>query len=383
MKVLLIDPWGLKNTSEYLNGLIWGLSPLVELTVFTNCRFEQYTNANSQLFKVFFPKSETMKSGLKRKLLRGVEYCQAYCQIINFLRKNRNFDIIHINWLLDYDIDIYFLYELRKYCKQLVYTAHNVIPHVNGQDSIHSLSKIYAKTDIIVVHGNQIKSELVRIFPETSQKIYVQRHGCILRQPQISQPIILPDDIRRKLDAYPRKLIFFGAIFPNKGVDRIAKCWLLDHKTENALLIIAGKTAADYPELTSLNMELAKTKNVLIINEYLEDSVLNLLISYSDAVLLPYCHASMSGVIFTAAQFEKPVLCTDTGALPEYIEPGYDSVLCENSEKGVSNGVKELLSIEQERLAQMGRNLHKNIALKCDWNLICGGLVRDVYSKMQ
>ena len=54
-RVLLIDPWGINNTSEYLNGLIYGLSELVELTVFTNTYFElKIPEVKCEIHRTFF-----------------------------------------------------------------------------------------------------------------------------------------------------------------------------------------------------------------------------------------------------------------------------------------------------------------------------------------
>ena len=54
LKVLLIDPWGTANTSEYLNGLIYGLSSVTELTVFTNTYFELKVESKADINKIFF-----------------------------------------------------------------------------------------------------------------------------------------------------------------------------------------------------------------------------------------------------------------------------------------------------------------------------------------
>ena len=57
-KVVLIDPWGIASTSEYLNGLIYGLSSLVDLTVFTNYYFQLKIPSNVEIKRVFFKNTE-------------------------------------------------------------------------------------------------------------------------------------------------------------------------------------------------------------------------------------------------------------------------------------------------------------------------------------
>ena len=112
MKVLLIDPWGTRNTAEYLNGLIFGLSENVDLTVFTNCYADIYIESDATIIKRFFKISERLPQSWKiRKIIRGFEYIQAYRKII-LLARNDHYDIVHINWLLKYDVDIKFIKEI-------------------------------------------------------------------------------------------------------------------------------------------------------------------------------------------------------------------------------------------------------------------------------
>ena len=120
--VLLIDPWGVRGSERYLNGLISGLSENVNLTLITNKYYELVPGINYKVIKLFFKKSENMDSGLKRKVIRGLEYINAYRRIIRYLKK-RHFHVIHINWLLMYSLDCYFLKALKCKCDKLVYTA--------------------------------------------------------------------------------------------------------------------------------------------------------------------------------------------------------------------------------------------------------------------
>ena len=195
LKVLLIDPWGTNNTSEYLNGLILGLSTKTELTVFTNKYFEDQTNVCQDIHRVFFGLSENMKQGKIRKIIRGIEYLFAYQHIINYIKKE-HFDIVHINWLLRYPIDIKNLKKIKKLNVKLIYTAHNVLPHTNGESSKNELEEIYSIVDRIIVHGENIKEEMVTLFPNTAEKIYVQKHGAILVDPDQIDLDVLNNEIR-------------------------------------------------------------------------------------------------------------------------------------------------------------------------------------------
>ena len=347
MKVLLIDPWGTRNTAEYLNGLIFGVSENVDLTVFTNYYADIYIESNAKINKCFFKISEKLSSSMKlRKIIRGIEYIHSYRKIVSYV-KNNQCDVVHINWLLKYNVDIKFIKKIKKYCRKIIYTAHNAIPHINGEQSIEGLTKIYEEVNEIIVHGEN--------------KVHIQRHGCILRDlPKISEDWI-PSNIREKITRYSKVFLYCGAIFPNKGTDRLLKLWLTNYLDEDAILIIAGRKSADFPEFDFLNERVKSEDNVIVLDEYVDEKIMNGLVSKANAIILPYRHASMSGVVFTAAWFSKTVICTDVGAIAEYLEPGQDSFVCGNSSKELKRVMNEAIRKQKADLDDMGVNLNKKI----------------------
>lgn len=375
-KVLLIDPWGVNNTEEYLNGLILGLNPIVDLKVFTNyyfnCKCRDVT-----VNKIFFKNTEKMRHCLFRKIFRGVEYLKGYLYIIKFLKKNGKVDVIHINWLLMYSLDIHFLKKLKKYTKKIVYTAHNVIPHINGEKSINKLNKIYKLTDVIILHGVCVKEEFVKYFPDCVNKIYIQKHGANIVTDTTYALNEVDKEIEDKLNKYDRICICFGGLFYNKGVDRVVNIW---HKmSSESLLIVAGKRAEDYTELINA-IQLYQGDNILFLDKYVDNNTLNFLISKSQLVILPYRHASMSGVVFTAADFKLPILSTNVGAISEYLINGENAFIVENDDEELE---KALINIDEKYddavLKKMGQALYEYISKTCDWSFIVSEMVKACY----
>ena len=313
-RVLLIDPWGIKSTGDYTRGLIHGLSTLTSLSVVTNYYFDDKGETGYRLFKIFFKRSENMKQSKFRSIIRGIEYYTGYNRILKMCQ-NENYDIVHINWLLFYKLDIFMLKKLKEYGIKIVYTAHNVLPHVSGRKNKEELKEIYSLVDRIIVHGEMVKKEFYREFPEYSAKIYVQKHGANLSSNTCYNINEIDSKIREKVEAFPRKFIFFGNIFYNKGVDILLRKWLYDFSQTKVLLIVAGKKRENYLELDELEEKSLLANNILYLNKFVDDNMLNYLINQSEIILLPYRHASMSGVVFTASDFRKPILCINAGAI--------------------------------------------------------------------
>lgn len=379
MRVLLIDPWGVANTSEYLNGLISGLSRMVELTVITNYNFKCKDNNDydSRIYRWFFKKSENMKEGLLRKVIRGIEYLFIYIKIIKHLKKEKQYDVVHINWLLNYNIDIYFLKKIKTLSKKLVYTAHNVIPHIQGENSIKILRKVYSHPDKIILHGEAVRQEFSKLYPEYLDKIYIQKHGANLFPNTHYDISTIDEKVVSKVSKYKKIFICFGYIFFDKGIDRVVQAW--NNNWQDTLLIVAGKIDEEYSKLNEIIVQ-KNLDNLLFLNGFVDDNTLNYLISNSDIIVLPYRKASMSGVVFTACDFSKPILTTNTGAISEYLSNGIDSFVVNNDDFELKEIIEYIVkNISEEQLSDMGRMLNANINNSCSWAVITTKLIHECY----
>jgi glycosyltransferase involved in cell wall biosynthesis len=63
-------------------------------------------------------------------------------------------------------------------------------------------------------------------------------------------------------------------------------------------------------------------KNVIIVDKYIPNEEVGLYFSAADVVVLPYISASQSGIIQIAYGFNRPVITTDVGGLPDVVEDG-------------------------------------------------------------
>jgi glycosyltransferase involved in cell wall biosynthesis len=69
----------------------------------------------------------------------------------------------------------------------------------------------------------------------------------------------------------------------------------------------------------------------------------------------------MTGVVFTAAAFQKPLLATDVGSIREYLSPNTDSFLCENSDGELMKCIDDLIETPSDILKEMGKQFSNNI----------------------
>jgi glycosyltransferase involved in cell wall biosynthesis len=364
----------------YTNGLCASIADYVDLTLWTNYHYPRKKKLNYPVVRIFFKRSEKMKQGFLRNIMRFYEYHSGYFALLRELKKNK-YDLVHIQWLLHYKSDIRFLAGIKKHCPKIVYTAHNVLPHRSGEKYYKDLDRIYSIVDTVLVHGEGVKEEFAGLFGDYINKVRVQRHGSFEDQDLSYDRSLIDNLVLDKVKRYKRILIFFGHFFYNKGVDRLARIWLENFKNDPGLfLIIAGKKNENYKELDIIEADIASCDNILYIDHFIEDNLLNFLIDQSQIILLPYRHSSMSGVIFTAAEFKKPVLSTKTGAIQEYLLDGENSYLVDNRDDLFAKKLKYLAeNISEETLAQMGLKLHEHIRHNLSWAKIGKNLVEKTY----
>ncbi len=113
------------------------------------------------------PISNKCKVNIFRKVIRGLEYCFNMLNLLNRYSKESP-DIIHIQWLLFYQFDYFWLRILRYFLRQkntkIILTAHNILPHINGYKYKNILEKIYSNFDGIIVHSKVLKTQMIEIF---------------------------------------------------------------------------------------------------------------------------------------------------------------------------------------------------------------------------
>ena len=376
-KILLINPWGVKNDEFYTSGLTTALSKVHKLDLATNFHYEG-ARPNGTLYPIFFKTTETMGNGIARKLYRGVEYVRAYQKLLRVIKRGK-YDYVHIQWLLMYRMDQIFLKKIKKLNTKIVLTAHNALPHVDGERFVDQLREIYHTVDVILVHGEAIKEELLAVFPELEDKILIQPHGAVLNRKAVVDQYELPAEIAQKIEG-KELYIMFGNQFFNKGTDRLLRIWREEYLGDpTKLLIIAGRRTNAYPELEEELAKLSERDNVLVLNGYIPEELLDCLMQRSQAILLPYRHASMSGVVFTAAEYQRMVLTTRSGAICEYLENGSDSIVVENSDRDFAAGLRELMALSPEERVARGMRLYQNINTKYSWESIVRLLCETVY----
>ncbi|HEV7665716.1 MAG TPA: glycosyltransferase family 4 protein [Chloroflexota bacterium] len=123
-----------------------------------------------------------------------------------------------------------------------------------------------------------------------------------------------------------RTVLFYGRLSQYKGLEVLyAAAPLVAQRVPNVRFVVAGRAAPNYrppspPRLTNGG-------SIDVIDQYIGNTHLANLLAGAHVVVCPYLDATQSGVVLTAFAFEKPVVATRVGGLPEYIDEGQTGLL--------------------------------------------------------
>lgn len=238
-------------------------------------------------------------------------------------------------------------------------TCHDVNPHpgAGGLRTTLSLEGLVRLADNVVVHGDYNTKEFVDRFGSRKKVITVNHGHYEFFTDQCDVPL-----------TYDRELLFFGRIRPYKGIQTLlSAAERLSEDLEDFRIVIAGNGPLD-ADIDHLG------DHVTVRNRFIPMGEVCRLFSRCRGVILPYREASQSGIIPIAYSFQKPVIATDVGGLPEVVDHGQTGILAPPEDpETLAMAAKKLLK-NKERAVQMGSNAVRFKDERMDWRDIAAEL---------
>lgn len=178
---------------------------------------------------------------------------------------------------------------------QTIHTIHDGLPHLGEiWPRKSSIAWRLKKSTEIVCLTTFVAEQCLKTYP--GARVKMTKHPFFL--PKFNSV----NSIRNLPESY---LLFVGRNKKYKGLTWLIDTYL-DYKLELPL-VIAG---------SGLNIKLSYN-NIFLIDRWLTDSEMDFLISKAEIVILPYLESTQSGVLSTAIQFQRKVVASLVGGLPE------------------------------------------------------------------
>ncbi|MFN3134705.1 MAG: glycosyltransferase [Candidatus Kryptonium sp.] len=234
---------------------------------------------------------------------------------------------------------------------KIIFICHNITPHEK-----FPFTKILSKfaflfVDHFIVQSTSVEEDLLKIKPRASYKkvfhpIYEIFGEAIDRNEARKLLGIKPDE---------KVLLFFGYIREYKGLDLLLKSMNLILSKFPVRLLVVGEFYEDPKRYYKIVEEEGIEDFVVFKSEYIPNDEVKVYFSASDLVVLPYVSATQSGIVQIAYNFNKPVIATNVGGLPEVVIDGETGFVVELSSEKLAEAIIKFFDLD------LGETFSKNI----------------------
>lgn len=147
------------------------------------------------------------------------------------------------------------------------------------------------------------------------------------------------------LDPSAKYMLFFGFIRDYKGLDILLKA-VADERIKNSdiKLIVAGEFYNNSENYFELEKQLGLEGKIIWRTDFIADEQVKNYFCASDIIVQPYKTATQSGVTQIAYHFEKPMLVTNVGGLPEIVPNGKVGYSVEPEAKVIADAISDFYS---------------------------------------
>jgi len=200
-----------------------------------------------------------------------------------------------------------------------LYIGDNIVPHEQIPVVDWLLTKwALWKVDHFIVQSQTVENDLLRFKPrarfrQVPHPVY-EIFTADYTQQTARTRLNLADD--------EKVLLFFGYVRAYKGLHHLIAALPEVLSEMPVRLLIAGEFYEDEEKYIQQIKELGLEQAILLKTDYIPNEEVGLYFTAADVTVLPYLSATQSGIIQIAYNFDKPVITTDVGGLPEVIEPG-------------------------------------------------------------
>jgi len=212
----------------------------------------------------------------------------------------------------------------------------NIIPH-EKRIGDRSLSAYFVNSvDAFIVMSRSVGEEIKKLSATKPQRFiphpnYDNYGKAVSRELALSYLKINPDF---------KYLLFFGFIRDYKGLDLLIKALNDDRIRKMPLkLIVAGEYYADEAKY----LELIKSENVenqiILKTHFISNEEVKYYFCATDLVVQPYKTATQSGISQLAFFYEKPMVATNVGGLPEIIDHQKSGYITEVNPKAIADSI--------------------------------------------
>lgn len=240
--------------------------------------------------------------------------------IISTARRIRQWkpDVVVLQWWHPYFAPCYYL--LARFLKHIpiLFTCHNVFPHERFPMDQFLSRMVLRRGSGYIVQSHLDEADLLTVKPDAKHIVTPHPTYNAFKMQNMSREEareLLQVDVRTPM------LLFFGFVREYKGLGYLLDAMgeIKEQMPETQLWVVGdfGEDKDKYLEQIQNN---GIEDQVVLVEGYIPDREVEKYFAAADLVVLPYISATQSGIVQIAYGFEKPVVVTDAGGLPDVVQ---------------------------------------------------------------
>lgn len=262
------------------------------------------------------PDSSVLKTECERLLtpLNPLTWWRTYQRIKRFAP-----DLLVLQWWTPFwSPMLFFLTRLirRSTTIRILFLCHHIIPPDGGIFDWFLARRILWRGHAFIVMSEEDFALLRRAIP------WGRIRGSLLPPYEVFNQNAMPQQEARKRLGIPMGipvLLFFGFVRRYKGLRYLIQAMSKVRREIPAQLLVVGEFWEDERPYRRMVQELGLQDSVHIFNTYVPNGEMARYFCAADVVVLPYLEATQSAIAQVALGFDKPLIATSVGGIPEAI----------------------------------------------------------------
>jgi glycosyltransferase involved in cell wall biosynthesis len=242
----------------------------------------------------------------------------------------------------------------------------NIIPHEKRPGDRFFVGYFTGACDRFVVMSRSVETEMqqfvtnasaVRYAPHPIYDNYGDPIDAALARQRLSLPAGVP------------MVLFFGFIRAYKGLDLLLKALAT---TPGVHALVAGECYGDWDTYQQIIDAHGLADRVHLRTDFIPTDQVRLYFSASDLVVQPYKSATQSGISQIAYHFDKPMVVTNVGGLPEIVTNGVSGYVVEPAETAIADSIRDFFEHDRAAALIAGVRTEKE---RFSWGNLMGALL--------
>lgn len=233
---------------------------------------------------------------------------------------------------------------------KIICIADNILPHEKRIGDKQFTSYFIKPVDAFITMSDKVMNDLRLFTNKPAQKLVhplYDNFGDRIDKAEARKHLNLNVD--------DRIILFFGFIREYKGLDILLKAMALlkqsavsNQPSAIPKLLVAGEFYKDRKLYDDIIEQNNLQSLVILRTNFIADSEVKYYLSAADFVIQPYRNATQSGVTPLAYHFEKPMLVTNVGGLPDLVPDEKVGLIAEPNAESIAQKIRQLYALGED-----------------------------------